>query len=213
MRRDWNCAQWTWRNTTTTGAEVDKVYFPENQTYQRSLAKFRFYLAPKPIVTGQTPINFPMIRYSDALLMLAEAENQLNGPTELAYNAINRVRARAYGKLLPGATNLNEADLPRSHTKDSFQEEIRNERMREFPGEGLRKQDLMRWGIFIQEIKKLGEDVRDPNQPAVPVSTSGGQPYPNMLQLANTVSTRDLLWPIPAGELQYNLALKQNPGW
>lgn len=31
-----------------------------------------------------TGVNWPLMRYSDVLLMLAEAENALNGPTELA---------------------------------------------------------------------------------------------------------------------------------
>jgi hypothetical protein len=213
LRRDWTCAPWTWKNSTTTGVDADKTFFTTTQIYQRFEAKFRLYYCPLPnAAAGQTPINFPMMRYSDVLLMLAEAENYLNGPTPLAYSCINQVRARAWGKLLPGATNLNEADEPAGMTKDAFLQEIQNERLREFAGEGLRKHDLIRWGIFISAIKALGPDVLDPAN-SVPFSTSGGQPYPNMLQLANTVSTRDLLWPMPASELQYNKLLKQNPGW
>jgi hypothetical protein len=45
-----------------------------------------------------TPINFPILRYADVLLMLAEAENQVNGgPDQVAYDAINQVRRRAFG--------------------------------------------------------------------------------------------------------------------
>jgi hypothetical protein len=152
------------------------------------------------------------MRYADVLLMLAEAENYLNGPTALAYSCINQVRARAWGKLMPGAINLTEADVPAGLSKDAFLQELQNERLREFAGEGLRKFDLIRWGIFISSIKALGPDVLNPANGA-PVTTTGGQPYPAMLQLANTVSTRDLLWPMPASELQYNKLLVQNPGW
>jgi len=213
LRRDWTCGAWRWKNSTTTGAETDKTYFTATQIYQRPEAKFRLYFCPLPnAAAGQTPINFPLMRYSDVLLMLAEAENYLNGPTPLAYSCINQVRERAWGKLLPGATNITEADEPAGMTKDAFLLEIQNERLRELAGEGLRKQDLIRWGIFISAIKALGPYVLDPAN-SVPFSTSGGQPYPNMLQLANTVSTRDLLWPMPASELQYNKLLKQNPGW
>ncbi|RYD93443.1 MAG: RagB/SusD family nutrient uptake outer membrane protein, partial [Sphingobacteriales bacterium] len=42
--------------------------------------------------------NFPLLRYADVLLMFAEAENNVNGPTQAAYDAINLVRRRAYGK-------------------------------------------------------------------------------------------------------------------
>ena len=41
--------------------------------------------------------NWYLIRYSDVLLMYAEAENELNGPTEDAYAAVNAVRRRGYG--------------------------------------------------------------------------------------------------------------------
>jgi hypothetical protein len=37
-----------------------------------------------------------MLRYSDVILMLAEAENELNGPTALAQDALKRVRQRAF---------------------------------------------------------------------------------------------------------------------
>jgi hypothetical protein len=213
LRRDWTCAPWTWKNLTTTGADIDKTFFTSTQIYQRFEAKFRLEYCPQPNVSaGQSPINFPLMRYADVLLMLAEAENYLNGPTPLAYSCINQVRARAWVKLMPGATNLTEADVPAGLSKDAFLQELQNERLREFAGEGLRKFDLIRWGIFISSIKALGPDVLNPANGA-PVTTTGGQPYPNMLQLANTVSTRDLLWPMPASELQYNKLLKQNPGW
>jgi len=212
LRRDWTCAPWTWKNLTTTGADIDKTFFTSTQIYQRFEAKFRLDYCPMPNVSAQTPINFPLMRYADVLLMLAEAENYLNGPTLLAYSSINQVRERAWGKLMPGATNIAEADEPAGLSKDAFLLEIQNERLREFAGEGLRKHDLIRWGIFISSIKELGPDVLNPANGAPP-TTTGGQPYPNMLQLANTVSTRDLLWPMPASELQYNKLLKQNSGW
>ncbi|WP_316789575.1 RagB/SusD family nutrient uptake outer membrane protein [Pedobacter frigoris] len=46
-----------------------------------------------------TNINYVVLRYSDVLLMRAEVENELNnGPNLLAYEAINAVRRRAFGK-------------------------------------------------------------------------------------------------------------------
>jgi len=214
LRRDWTCAPWVWKNSTTTGAENDKTYFTTAQLYERFEAKFRLYYCPLPNAgAGLSPINWPMIRYSDVLLMLAEAENYVNGPTALAYSCINQVRERAWGKLLPGATNITVADEPAGMSKDLFQQELENERFRELAGEGLRKEDLIRWGIFVPTIKGLLADETDPAAPAEGNrSTTGGQPYANMLQL-NKISDRDLLWPMPASELQYNKLLKQNPGW
>lgn len=43
-----------------------------------------------------TSINVPILRYSDVLLMYAEAENAVNGPTESAVEAVNLVRRRAW---------------------------------------------------------------------------------------------------------------------
>lgn len=38
--------------------------------------------------------NFPIMRYADALLVFAEAENEVSGPTAGAYDAINQIRKR-----------------------------------------------------------------------------------------------------------------------
>lgn len=210
MRRDWNCSPFTWKSGASTGAESEKTYYTATQIYDRYDSKYRLNYTPQPRVTGRSPINFPLMRYSDVLLMLAEADNYLNGgPTSLAYSCVNQVRERAWGKMLAGATNPAEADLPTTYNKDSFLQEIQNERLRELPSEAIRKQDLLRWGIFVSTIKALGTDVNDPTQPAVPAGAAKTQ----IVNLATLVSNRDLLWPIPATELTYNKLLKQNTGW
>src|SRR5690554_728854 len=64
-----------------------------------SVAKWnRLWLTsePGPSSSKGTGINWPLMRYSDVLLMLAEAENQLNGPSALAKEALKRVRRRAF---------------------------------------------------------------------------------------------------------------------
>lgn len=48
--------------------------------------------APQP---NQSEINPILIRYAEVLLTIAEADNELNGPTNRAYEAINQVRKRA----------------------------------------------------------------------------------------------------------------------
>ncbi|WP_461485845.1 RagB/SusD family nutrient uptake outer membrane protein, partial [Pedobacter sp.] len=61
----------------------------------------REYEKVLPKNTSNTPINFPLLRYSDVLLMFAEAENEVNNaPTAEAIEAVNKVRRRGYGKLL-----------------------------------------------------------------------------------------------------------------
>jgi hypothetical protein len=91
-------------------------------------------------------LKWQILRYSDVLLMFAEAENELNGPTAAAYNAINMVRRRGFGKPIntPDAT----VDIPAGLTKSDFFKYIVRERALELGGEGIRKYDLIRWNLL-----------------------------------------------------------------
>jgi len=97
-----------------------------------------------------TGINWPLMRYSDILLMLAEAENELNGPTNLAKNALAQVRQRAFND--EDQTEKVDNYVSRLGSKDAFFNAIVNERAWEFGGECLRKFDLVRWNIYGQKI-------------------------------------------------------------
>lgn len=88
--------------------------------------------------------NWPLIRYSDVLLMFAEAENELNtAPTAAAINAYETVRKRAFGAAAIGTTPV---------TKAGFFTAIVNERMWELGGEGIRKYDLIRWNMLKTKL-------------------------------------------------------------
>lgn len=94
LRRDWNLAQF---NYTILPDSYLYNYYVASNIYAHDAAKFRreaYVLEGKNQNT--TPINYPILRYSDVLLMYAEAENYLNGPTG-AYDAINQVRRRGFG--------------------------------------------------------------------------------------------------------------------
>ncbi|OCX51558.1 glycan metabolism protein [Mucilaginibacter sp. PPCGB 2223] len=95
IRRDWAIAPYSYNTATTP---VSNSYFTAAQVYNRNAGKFRreYELSAVPS-KNITPINFPILRYADVLLMLAEAENQVNGPTATAYDAINQVRRRGFG--------------------------------------------------------------------------------------------------------------------
>lgn len=99
-------------------------------------------------------LKWQIIRYSDVMLMLAEAENELNGPTTAAYNALNMVRRRGFGK--PISTPDALVDIPSGLSKADFFKAIVRERALELGGEGIRKYDLIRWnllGAAINETK------------------------------------------------------------
>eukprot|EP01136_Pigoraptor_vietnamica_P000744 Opistho-1_new@26449 len=125
---------------------------------------------------------FPLLRYAEVVLMYAEAENEVNGPTTLAYNALNQIRTRA-----------NASAAPSGMTSEQFRSYVLAERAREFNLEGIRRFDLMRWGIYLQVMNKI----------------STGQN--NISKVRNL---RNLLLPLPLNELNSNTAIKgNNPGW
>ncbi len=95
-------------------------------------------------------LKWQILRYSDVLLMYAEAENELNGPTATAYNAVNQVRRRGYGKAIGTADAT--VDLPSGLSKSTFFDAIVKERSLELGGEGVRKFDLIRWNLLAKKI-------------------------------------------------------------
>jgi hypothetical protein len=93
--------------------------------------------------------NFPIIRYAEVLLILAEAENEISGPTAAAYDAINQVRTRAGIAALQGLS------------QDDFRNAVYLERRHEFVAECKKWFDLIRTGRFIQAMTDDGKIVSD----------------------------------------------------
>jgi hypothetical protein len=198
QRREWALANYTYNNTT--GARV-AIASTAGNMYNRDAAKWRRsyeLIAPKNKNYG--PTNFPLLRYADVLLMLAEAENQVNGPTAIAYDALNMVRRRAFG--VPVSAPSTTADAPAGMSKDAFQLYIEDERSRELCFEALRRQDLIRWGKFITNMKAVSADMS---------ANGGGVAYARLA--GQNVSERNLLYPIPSSEMSLNKKMVQNPGW
>ena len=90
--------------------------------------------------------NWAVIRFSDVLLMYAEAVNEINGaPTAQAISAFEEVRKRAY-KGNESRMGTTPAD------KAGFFDAVANERFLEFGHEGIRKYDLLRWGLLSTKL-------------------------------------------------------------
>ena len=101
-----------------------------------------------------------VMRYADVLLMAAEIENELNGPTDDAKNWLLEVRSRAYD----GNEDMAEAYVNALSSKEDFFNAIIDERALEFCGEFLRKADLIRWNLLktkIDAVKPELEAIRD----------------------------------------------------
>lgn len=91
-------------------------------------------------------INFPLLRYSDVLLMYAEALNELNNaPTADAIDAFKQVRMRAFKN-----DEAKIGTIPSDY--DGFKNAIIQERKLELSHESLRKTDLTRWGILYEQL-------------------------------------------------------------
>jgi hypothetical protein len=119
-----------------------------------SQGKWSRYLLPNP--TGQlsakgTGINWPMMRYPDVLLMFAEADNELNGPSGEAREAIARVRRRAFPENL-WSEKVDDYMNQVAANKETFFDAIVDERAWEFGGEMQRKYDLIRWNLYYEKI-------------------------------------------------------------
>lgn len=125
----------------------------DGKNYQKSYSmtnyNLRKFLVPKSVSASydNSPMNFPVLRYADVLLMKAEALNEL-GRTSEAEAPLNQVRARAG---LPEVTGLTVA---------AFREKVLHERRMELAFEGQRWFDLIRvnngqYGIdFLHSIGK-----------------------------------------------------------
>lgn len=144
-----------------------------------------------------TTINYPLLRYSDVLLMYAEADNECAAaPSQAAYDCVKAVRDRA-----GIATQPLEA-----YDKDSFRQLVRNERGRELCFESLRKWDLIRWGVFVQAMHEYSQWTADERWTKNAKATYASA-------IGSAVGERHVLLPIPSIELGVNTLLKQNPLW
>ena len=162
----------------------------------------------------QTPLNIPILRFDDVLLMAAEAENEVNGPTALAYQYLNRVRSRV-GITSYNGSNFNnlypvwqaaDAGIDLNDPKDAFREAIFWERGWELCYEAHRRFDLLRWDRLIPTVKNvIRPDWKDRN---------------NSLNISQKVVSHEnikdfhILFPIPAIELSItNNDFIQNTGY
>jgi hypothetical protein len=141
---------------------------------------------------GKSQINGIVIRYADILLMYAEAINEMSGPTNEVYAAINEVRARPSVKMPP---------LPVGLTKEQMRDRIRHERRIEFAGEGLYYSDIRRWKIAEEVLNKS-------------IVLNGGQTK-GAIEKRIFRKEKDYLMPFPQKDIDNAPGLKdqQNPGY
>jgi len=204
IRYNWNIAPFFYRgNSGTWETSRDSLNTTPALRVQRVIDKNpgklrRKFEVIRPAV-GTSGMNFPILRYADVLLMYAEAENELNGPTTTAINLLNLTRVRAGCKKLYSTTATESYFLITD--KDSFKRAIQDERSRELCFEFVRRNDLIRWGIYQQTILAESAKFISNNYQTV------------MSSVFNRVLDKHNFLPIPVSELSLNNLAKQNPGW
>lgn len=278
LRKSWCIPNFVYTATGERGAKTFPAPPTATSVYLVNGGKYRReYETMLPQNINSSPQNFPILRFSDVLLMYAEAVNQISGPTPEAVNAVNLVRRRAWSRGVrevvitnggagyttapavnfsgggnaqataiisegqvtgvvftpdavtgaltgsytaapavtftggggSGATAtasiyaLEDADVPAADivSKERFLQFIQEERMRELNAEGLRKHDLIRWGIFVPAMQQVADMIQE------------AVGSPSYLQRFRSVTERHNLWPIPAKEVTLNRDMVQNPGW
>jgi hypothetical protein len=150
---------------------------------------------------ANSKVNFPVIRYSEVLLLYAEALNELNGgPTADAYTAINIVRGRAYNSYAGGGVYADHShDLAPGLSAADFRDAVFTERRKE----------------FIQESQRWFDQVRR-------TDLGPGQYYLQTVHAMQgnpkaAATLKDTLFPIPQTEIDLygggNPNFFQNPGW
>lgn len=190
-------------NDQRRDASVTKrLYDPSTDSYfDFDRIRFRKYIDTTemanysaPYISGQN-ISSSVLRYSEVLLIKAEAENELNGPTAEAYDAINQVRRRAYWNPYTNDERTpndgSSVDLG-GLTQEQLRQAIHEEYKKEFLLEGTRWFDLKRWHILVKTIK-------------------AGVPQ-NDLKYQN-ISTKNYYLPIPSDQIILNPNLVQNWGY
>jgi hypothetical protein len=136
--------------------------------------------------------DWPVIRFTDAMLLLAEAINESSGPTADAMDLLNQVHERA---------GLTAYDASEIGTYFDFKLALELERKLEFAFENQRWFDLLRTGraVTVMNTQFATEDqYNDPNRPQFKT---------------DPIQEFQLLLPIPQYEIDLNPSIAQNIGY
>lgn len=170
--------------------KLDYLSPANGRIYKSSIPLFGKYWEEGQTITANCNVNFHVIRYSDALLMYAEALNE-TGNTQKALTVLNRVRGRAFGDVLHNYILVSQAD---------FRDLVYLERRLEFANEGQRWFDLVRTGRLFQTMKAHG-------------TLEAQLAEANKTTITANAKEFQSLYPVPQREMDINKLLMQNKGY
>lgn len=173
-----------------------------------------------------------IMRFAEVLLNYAEAKIEMKDIDQSVIDAMNTVRARAYGvdksetTKYPAFTILSQKEM---------RKQLRIERRMELAGENMRYADIIRWktaevvmnrknyGIIYPSSECLAKVVDTGNWfwPYAPQIDNNGCPNFSQMESSGYAQVlserkwdnREYLWPIPTVEIQTNPNIEQNPGY
>ena len=147
-------------------------------------------------ITGRTDDNWPVLRYADVLLMMAEAINEQSGPTAEALGYLNQIRTRAGLKELAGLD------------KAAFKTALMKERRVELAFENHRWFDLKRTMTPAELAAFM--NAYGAKEKAKPTVDRGGIAFNAQDYI---YSDYEYFFPIPAPQILINNKLTQNAGY
>lgn len=198
-----------WRTTWT---EADLANSLTNSATGTSGYHNKKWGVERQVDDNYESMDFPVIRYAEVLLNWAEAKYEYDGAINDGdlNRSLNQVRKRSNPKM----TLLSNA-LATTNNLD-MREEIRRERTVEFILEGMRIDDLKRWGTAKREMPMdqvgiLYNAWFEANWPACPYAKDANNCV--LLYTGRQWDDRNNLYPLPSDQLQLNPQMEQNPGW
>jgi starch-binding outer membrane protein, SusD/RagB family len=175
-------------------ASIVDGYTASNGTFVPQPFVKKYFHLPLPTPNGTSPNtneNWPVYRYAEVLLFLAEALTEQSKPAD-ALLYVNMVRDRAFGVGVSPVTTTDQ---------EALRNAILQERRIELAFENKRWLDLVRSGRAVEVMNAYGTALK----------ASGKHTY--LVPQTYNVTQEKLLFPLPFNEILVNPNLKQNPGY
>ena len=207
---DWTNIKGVHRIYNTLDAKIDGVPNKDHRSYSNNSSQsgytLRKYMNPLSQFTdpNNTGLDLIVFRFAEVVLDKAEALIELNRDLGVATDLIDQIRTRA---------GMPKVDRTKYATQEKLRELVRRERRVELAFEGLRRTDLMRWGLTVDKLTGPVYGISEGTvrmDPSIPQEERAelylGDEHQHLIEIRNC---SNVYMPIPQAELDVNQNLKQ----